>query len=87
MITLENLGMSRLEWKGKCSLNPPKNIFSIRAKMLIERGSLVFLAHFWDTSGEVPPIGSIYVVFDLLMVFPSNLLGMPPTLIKLLALI
>ena len=50
----------------------------LRAKKMISKGCLAFLAHLKDDTTQVPLIESVLVVREFLDVFPADLPGMPP---------
>ncbi|XP_060182236.1 uncharacterized protein LOC132611894 [Lycium barbarum] len=78
IVTLAMSGAPRLEWKGNLSLLPKKVISFVRARKLVEKGWLAYLAHIRDTSTDTPPIDSGPVVHKFADVFPVDLPGMPP---------
>lgn len=57
-------GMDRLEWEGDYSPALMKLISFLRARRLIRRGCLAFLAHLWNTFAKVPSIELVYMVCD-----------------------
>ena len=64
---------------GMTWLSPQFAIISfIRAKKMVSKGCLAFLAHLKDDTTQVPSIESVSVVREFLDVFPANLPGMPP---------
>ena len=77
-VTLAMPGVPRVEWKSVSGSYPSKVISFIRAKRLVERGCLSYLAFIRDTSVEPPPTNSFPVVQEFLDVFPSDLPGVPP---------
>ncbi|XP_047256052.1 uncharacterized protein LOC124888806 [Capsicum annuum] len=70
--------MDILEWEGDYSPTSMKLIFFLRAKWLIVRGCLDFLAHLRDTFAEVSFIELVLVLCEYQEVFPIDLSGMPP---------
>ena len=53
-VTLEILGVEKLEWEGVYKPKRTKIISSIRAKKLIGQGCLAYLAHIKDVEIEAP---------------------------------
>ena len=49
----------------------------LRAKRMVSKGCLAFLAHLKDDTSKVPSIESILKVREFLDVFPADLPGMP----------
>ncbi|XP_059306316.1 uncharacterized protein LOC132057727 [Lycium ferocissimum] len=77
-VTLAMPGIPRLEWRGTPSPAPKKIISFLRAKKLVSKGCLAYLAHVRDTTVASPPLESIPIVSEFAEVFPSDLPGMPP---------
>ena len=50
----------------------------LRAKRMVSKGCLAFLAHLRDDTTKVPSIESVLIVREFLDVFPADLPGMPP---------
>ncbi|XP_019256463.1 PREDICTED: uncharacterized protein LOC109234874 [Nicotiana attenuata] len=50
----------------------------VKARRMVEKGCLAYLAYVRDSSAEVPPIDSVPIVREFPDVFPSDLPGMPP---------
>ena len=50
----------------------------LRAKKMVSKGCLAFLAHLKDDTTQVPSIESVSVVREFLGAFPTDLPGMPP---------
>ena len=50
----------------------------LKARQLVQRGCLAYLAHIRDTSIETPMLESIPVVSEFSEVFPTDLPGLPP---------
>ena len=71
-VTLEMHGVPRVEWKSVSGSYPSKVISFIRARRLVERGCLSYLAFIRDTSVEPPPMDSVPVVQEFLDVFPPD---------------
>ncbi|XP_059306335.1 uncharacterized protein LOC132057750 [Lycium ferocissimum] len=71
-------GAPRLEWKGKLSPLAKKVVSFVRARKLVEKGCLAYLAHIRDTSADTPSLDSVPVVREFADVFPADLPGMPP---------
>ena len=49
----------------------------LKARQLVQRGCLAYLAHIRDTSIETPMLESIPVVSEFSEVFPTNFSGLP----------
>ena len=65
-------------WEGDYTSNPVRITSFLRAKKMISKGCLAFLAHLKDDTTQVPSIESVLVVRKFLDVFPADLPGMPP---------
>ncbi|XP_069148148.1 uncharacterized protein [Solanum lycopersicum] len=77
-ITLAMPGIPIVEWRGSLS-HPSKGVISfLKARQLVQRGCLAYLAHIRDTSIETPMLEPIPVVSEFLEVFPTDLQGLPP---------
>ncbi|XP_069145670.1 uncharacterized protein [Solanum lycopersicum] len=77
-ITLAMPGIPIVECRGTLSY-PSKGVISfLKARQLVQRGSLAYLAHIRDTSIETPMLESIPVVSEFSEVFPTDLRGLPP---------
>ncbi|XP_019255113.1 PREDICTED: uncharacterized protein LOC109233700, partial [Nicotiana attenuata] len=50
----------------------------VKARRMVEKGCLAYLAYVRDSSAEVPHIDSVPIVREFPDVFPSDLPGMPP---------
>ena len=71
-------GIPIVECRGTLSY-PSKGVISfLKARQLVQRGCLAYLAHIRDTSIETPMIESIPVVSECSEVFPTDLPGLPP---------
>ncbi|XP_070034384.1 uncharacterized protein [Nicotiana tomentosiformis] len=70
--------LPRFEWKGS-SVNTSSRVISfLKARHMVEKGCLAYLAYVRDTTAESPMIDSVLVILEFANVFPSNLPGMPP---------
>ncbi|XP_070049115.1 uncharacterized protein [Nicotiana tomentosiformis] len=70
--------LPRLEWKG-LSVSASNQVISfLKARRMVEKGCLAYLAYVWDTTAETPVIDSMPVVREFSDVFSSDLPGMPP---------
>ena len=78
MVTLAKPGTDPLVWEGDYTSNPVRIISFLRAKKMVSKGCLAFLAHLKDDTTQVPSIESVLVVREFLDVFPADLPGMPP---------
>ena len=65
-------------WDGDYTSNPVCIISFLRAKKMVSKGCLAFLAHLRDDTTQVPPIESVSIVREFLDVFPADLPDMPP---------
>ena len=71
-------GIPIVEWRGTLS-HPSKGVISfLKARQLVQRGCLAYLANIRDTSIETPLLESIPVVSEFSEVFPTDLPGLPP---------
>ena len=85
-IILAMLGIPIVEWRGSLS-HPPKGVISfLKARQLVQRGCLFYLAHIRDTSVETPMLKSIPVVSEFSEVFPTDLSGLRPIVILIFVL-
>ncbi|XP_070040584.1 uncharacterized protein [Nicotiana tomentosiformis] len=78
IVTLAMPELSRLEWKGSSVSISSRVISFMKARHMVEKGCLAYLAYVRDTIAESPTIDSVPVVQELADVFPSDLPGMPP---------
>ncbi|XP_070057808.1 uncharacterized protein [Nicotiana tomentosiformis] len=78
MVTLAMLGLPQLEWKGTLGHSTSKVISYVKARCMVEKGCLDYLAYICYPSVEVPSLDSVPVVRKFPTVFPADLLGMPP---------
>ncbi|XP_069149168.1 uncharacterized protein [Solanum lycopersicum] len=66
------------EWRGSLS-HPPKGVISfLKARQLVQRGCLTYLAHIRDTNVETPMLETIPVVSEFSEIFATDLPGLPP---------
>ena len=65
-------------WEGDYISTPVRIISFLRAKRMVSKGCLAFLAHLKDDTSKVPSIESVFIVREFLDVFPADLRGMPP---------
>ena len=65
-------------WEGDHTSNPVRIVSFLRAKRMLSKGCLAFLAHLRDDTSKAPSIESISIVREFLDVFPADLPGMPP---------
>ncbi|XP_070005643.1 uncharacterized protein [Nicotiana sylvestris] len=77
-VSLAMPGLPRLEWKGSTADTSSRVISFPKARHMVEKGGLAYLAYVWDTTTDSPTIDSVPVVREFADVFPSNLPGMPP---------
>ena len=64
-------------WEGDYTPTPVRIISFLRAKRMVSKGCLAFLAHLRDDTTQVPSIESVLIVREFLDVFRADLLGMP----------
>ena len=76
--TLAKHGRDPLVWEGDYISTPVHIISFLRAKRMVSKGCLAFLAHLRDDTPQVPSIESVSIVREFLDVFPADLPGMPP---------
>ncbi|XP_070010032.1 uncharacterized protein [Nicotiana sylvestris] len=76
-VTLAMPGLPRLEWKGSTVDTSSRVISFLKARHMVEKGCLAYLAYVRDTTAESPMIDSVPVVREFVDVFPSNLPDMP----------
>ncbi|XP_070052691.1 uncharacterized protein [Nicotiana tomentosiformis] len=70
--------LPRLEWKGFSISTSSRIISFLKARHLVEKGCLAYLAYLQDTTVESSTIDSVPVVQEFADVFPSDLPSMPP---------
>ena len=61
---------------GDYTSTPVRIISFLRAKKIVRKGCLAFLAHLRDDTTQVPSIESVSIVREILDVFPTDLPGM-----------
>ncbi|XP_070036959.1 uncharacterized protein [Nicotiana tomentosiformis] len=77
-VTLAMLEFPRLEWKDTFVSTSSRVISFLKARHMVEKGCLTYLAYVQDTTTETPVIDSVPVVWEFSDVFPSDFPGMPP---------
>ncbi|XP_070020565.1 uncharacterized protein [Nicotiana sylvestris] len=77
-VTLSLSGLPRLEWRRTRSHSVSRVISYIKARCMVEKGCLAYLAYIHDSIAEVPSMDSVLVVRDFPEAFPADLLEMPP---------
>lgn len=79
-MTLDIMGMLRLEWKGTPSLCPKKGyIFSTHTLCMVKNGCFSVLSFMHDTSINSPPfLNFVIVVSEFIEVFSMDLPSIPP---------
>ncbi|XP_070041368.1 uncharacterized protein [Nicotiana tomentosiformis] len=77
-ITLAMPELPRLEWKGSSVSTSNQVIYFLKARHMVEKGCLAYLAYVRDTTAESPTIDSVPVVREFADVFSSDLPVMPP---------
>ena len=78
IVTLAKPWKDPLVWEGDYTSTPVRIISFHRAKRMVSKGCLAFLAHLRDDTSQVPSIESVSIVREFLDVFPADLPGMPP---------
>ncbi|XP_070022421.1 uncharacterized protein [Nicotiana sylvestris] len=78
MVNLALPGLSQLEWRGILGHFTGRVISYMKARCIVEKGCLAYLAYVHDSSAEVPSMVSILVVREFPEVFLIGLSGMPP---------
>ncbi|XP_070015002.1 uncharacterized protein [Nicotiana sylvestris] len=77
-VSLVMLGLPRLEWKGSAVDTSSRVISFLKARQMVKKGCLGYLAYVRDTTVESPMIDSVPVVREFTDVFPFDLPSMPP---------
>ncbi|XP_070045104.1 uncharacterized protein [Nicotiana tomentosiformis] len=77
-VTLGILELLRLEWKSSFVSASSRVISFLKARHMVEKGCLAYLAYVRDTTTKTPTIDSVPVVREFSDVFPSDLPSMPP---------
>ena len=77
-VTLAKPGTDSLVWEGNYIFTQVHIISFLRAKRMVRKSCLAFLAHLRDDTTQVPSIESVSIVREFLDVFPADLPGMPP---------
>ena len=78
IVTLAEPGIDPLVWEGDYTSTLVRIISFLRAKRMVSKGCLAFLAHIKDDTFQVPSIESVSVVREFLDVFPADHPGIPP---------
>ncbi|XP_070039742.1 uncharacterized protein [Nicotiana tomentosiformis] len=76
--TLAMPGLSRLEWRWILGHSSNMVVSYLKARRMVEKGSLSYLTYIRDSSAEVTPMDLVLVVNEFPKVFPTDLSGMPP---------
>ncbi|XP_070017056.1 uncharacterized protein [Nicotiana sylvestris] len=77
-VTLDLPGLPHLEWRGTPGHSTRSVILYVKARRMVEKGCLAYLAYVRDFSAVVSYINSVPMVREFPEVFPSDLSGMPP---------
>ena len=72
-VTLAKPGTDPLVWKGDYISTPVHIISFLRAKRMVSKGCLAFLAHLRDDTTQVPSMESVLIVREFLDLFPEDL--------------
>ncbi|XP_070005133.1 uncharacterized protein [Nicotiana sylvestris] len=75
-VTLAMPGLPTLEWKGSPVDTSSRVISFLKARQMVEKGCLAYLAYVRDTTAESLMINSVLVVREFADVFPSDLPSM-----------
>ena len=78
IVTLAMPATDSLVWEGDYISTPVHIISFLRAKRMVSKGCLAFLAHLKDDTTQVPSIESVSIVREFMDVFPADLPSMPP---------
>ncbi|XP_070036041.1 uncharacterized protein [Nicotiana tomentosiformis] len=78
IVTLAIPYLPRLEWKGSFISTSSRVISFLKARQMVEKGCLAYLAYVRDTVVEVVAIDSVPVIWEFSYVFPYDLPGIPP---------
>ncbi|XP_070003433.1 uncharacterized protein [Nicotiana sylvestris] len=78
IVTLALPGLPHLQWRRTLGHSTSRVISYMKARRMVDKGCLAYLAYVCDSSAEVPLIDSVPVVCEFPKIFPSDLLGMPP---------
>ncbi|XP_070022772.1 uncharacterized protein [Nicotiana sylvestris] len=76
-VTLTLPDLPRLEWRGTPGHTTHNVISSVKARRMVEKGCLAYLAYVCDSSAEVLFADSVPIVREFPEVFPSDPPGMP----------
>ncbi|XP_070056852.1 uncharacterized protein [Nicotiana tomentosiformis] len=71
--TLAMSDLPRLEWRGSSISTSSRFISFLKARHMVEKGCLAYLAYVRDTATETPMIDSVPMVQKFFDVFPSDL--------------
>ncbi|XP_070020159.1 uncharacterized protein [Nicotiana sylvestris] len=77
-VTLALMELPRLEWRRTHVHSTSRVIFYVKARRMVEKGCLAYLAYVRDSSADVPSMDLVPVVREFLEVFPADLSGMSP---------
>ncbi|XP_070038241.1 uncharacterized protein [Nicotiana tomentosiformis] len=77
-ITLAIPALPGLEWNGSSVSTSNQVISFLKARHMVEKGCLAYLAYVWDTTAKTPAVDSVLVVQEFSDIFHSDLPGMPP---------
>ncbi|XP_070031157.1 uncharacterized protein [Nicotiana tomentosiformis] len=77
-VTLAIPVLPRLEWKGSSVSASNRVIVFLKARHMVKKGCLSYLAYVRDTTTDTPAIDSVPVVREFSDVFPSDLSSIPP---------
>ncbi|XP_070057102.1 uncharacterized protein [Nicotiana tomentosiformis] len=76
-VTLATPEFPRLEWRGSSVSTSSRIISFLKARHMVEKSCLAYLAFVRDTTVETPTLDSLSVVREFSDVFPADLPGMP----------
>ncbi|XP_070007786.1 uncharacterized protein [Nicotiana sylvestris] len=78
IVTLAMPEFPRLEWKCSSVSASSLIISFLKARYMVEKGCLAYLAYIRDIATKTPATDTMLVVWEFSDVFSSDLLGMPP---------
>ncbi|XP_070045002.1 uncharacterized protein [Nicotiana tomentosiformis] len=77
-VTLAMPKLPRLEWRGSSVGTSSQVITFLKARHMVEKGCLAYMAFVRDTTTDTPILDLVPVVREFSDVFPADLPGMPP---------
>ncbi|XP_070017845.1 uncharacterized protein [Nicotiana sylvestris] len=77
-VTLALPGLPHLKWRGTHGYSTRRVISYMKARRMVEKGCLAYLAYVCDSGAEIPLMDYMPIVYEFLEVFPADLPGMSP---------